>query len=556
MFIMADHSRAKDWVASLPSPNLLESPQSLPSPRVLEVPESLECPKSLDSSFFLCDLTPPTPLETGSSMAYLSTPKRRQTHVKMVYDDDNDPTPRASARHHDAGNGGPNVNDEAPHEPSTGKRKADMDEPTDENGDRGRPPAKKPKVESLDCLSELETPVCIEKWDTYVPPADDPYKIENLRDSINKAKTSLGILPQEIRQRLVTKLNLKDHQSFMFRNEPIPKDVIPASGVDAEFYARYELQVLENIQEEVEFLYMKKAHECGWSSAVFEPILRHVFNRRELRVVNVATATIEGDSMPNLRHAWLGELTPALSVTELTDYDSTTTESTTTDSKSESSTTCQATTYQTTVLTRDPNLPKHVQTRRGTKIANLVVALELPRSNELQKRINSIIERVPGRHVNQTSYECIGDSVIALSVGAAKEFSGVEPLIQLGIWTAAWHKRMMFLRGRVLAAHPQSLDQDEKDKLLFPVPLLTIAGTTWSLYLAFFESESIDIRLVAHTSTGNLADMYVLVAWLRVLKKWIEDVFAKELRDWFIIPKKDVGNVIVGAEGLVKDGLC
>ncbi|KAI0865113.1 hypothetical protein F4860DRAFT_527838 [Xylaria cubensis] len=468
---MADHSRTIEWVASLPSSGIFESPES--------------------------------------------TPKRGQAPVNIVYID-NEATQTYSAR----------------------KRKANENEPMAEDDGRGMPPAKKAKIDwnSSAYLDNLDMPVRIGDWDDEVPPADnDPYKIRDLCESITKAELLCGILPKEIRSELMTELKLNESYDRLFRKDPLPEEIIRSRPrFDAKTYALYENTELGRIQRAAIYLKSNNAHECGWSSGVNEPLLRHVFDNEKMTVINVSTATMEGDSVPGglmndeevedsvpgglmndeeVEDAPAAMFEPAVSLFSVS-------------SDASTSTTSQAATHQ-------------------TKIVDLVLVLKLPESSNLQKKITKLIYRVDKicrHHVNQTSYECVQKSVIALSVKARREFSGVDPLIQLGVWTAAWHKRMTFLRGCVLNAHTPNLDKGEQDKLLIPVPFITTVGPRWSLYFAFFESDSIRLRgPIITTVTTNIVNMYVLVAWLRAVKRWIEEIFMRALHNWFIVPEEDDG---------------
>ncbi|KAH8747769.1 hypothetical protein F5883DRAFT_436950, partial [Diaporthe sp. PMI_573] len=104
-----------------------------------------------------------------------------------------------------------------------------------------------------------------------------------------------------------------------------------------------------------------------------------------------------------------------------------------------------------------------------------------------------------------------------------------EAKVQLGVWTAAWFKRMA------------DLDRQSKSKGLrikmktsprsLGVPLLLIEGHRWSLYVACENDADIIIygpEEIRHTNT--IAGLYKLVACLKATGNWIRTSFWPWLR--------------------------
>lgn len=69
-----------------------------------------------------------------------------------------------------------------------------------------------------------------------------------------------------------------------------------------------------------------------------------------------------------------------------------------------------------------------------------------------------------------------------MSIETKTERSSEDPLIQLGIWTAAWHKRLCCLQSEV--QRRRGLPPTEQR--LVTVPLIQAVGHNWDLYFACF----------------------------------------------------------------------
>ena len=94
--------------------------------------------------------------------------------------------------------------------------------------------------------------------------------------------------------------------------------------------------------------------------------------------------------------------------------------------------------------------------------------------------------------------------------------------MQLGIWTAAWHRRM------------ETFDITGQKSSPLPLPTLPLILTydhEWSLYFAVDHLERIDIYgPMPIGMTDNIPNIYQLLAVLRLLATWIDT----EFRSWII----------------------
>ncbi|KAH8753812.1 hypothetical protein F5883DRAFT_356436, partial [Diaporthe sp. PMI_573] len=125
--------------------------------------------------------------------------------------------------------------------------------------------------------------------------------------------------------------------------------------------------------------------------------------------------------------------------------------------------------------------------------------------------------------VNQTTYYPIRDSPIAVSIETKQDYSSRDPVLQLGIWVAAWHRRMMSL---YTAPAPMRAK-------VVSLPLIVTTGHDWQVYFACDRDNSIEMYgPLRMGSSATLLDAYVLLASLSSLKEWIETTFYQAMRDW------------------------
>ncbi|KAK6067992.1 hypothetical protein SCUP234_11326 [Seiridium cupressi] len=201
----------------------------------------------------------------------------------------------------------------------------------------------------------------------------------------------------------------------------------------------------------------------------------------------------------------------------------------------------------------------HVQSRSDVKIIDYLLVLDLPRNSRLQETISDLITRVcegGRRHVNQTVYQSIQDSLIDVSIEAKTEFLAVDPLLQFGLWTAAWYKRMRSLRRELFATKVAGIHDErllsqlraqEQKKRLITVPLIPVVGHQWDMYLAYFDTASIILYgPVKMGCTETILDVYVLVASLKALGEWAGIAFKAAMEDWFMCGAGEAGDGCAG----------
>ncbi|KAI1123043.1 hypothetical protein F5Y10DRAFT_270484 [Nemania abortiva] len=403
--------------------------------------------------------------------------------------------------------------------------------------------------EIRDLLLRLETPVDIERWDVRVVSKQDDFcKIKKLLKNINDyTAKGCGVLPKEIKPyftAIYREGEAADPAVWWFETEASPSAIRGINPlVDADAFALMELAMLRKIQARAASSKTNNRHECHWVSAVYMPLLQHVFEE-EVQVENVATATMEGDSIPLLKR--LRTQPRSTSDSTLDAFDTLSEFCVTVTGSSVSSINSQNSSFKGNKGTH--NLA-HIQSHSNAKFVNFVLTMNPPEHDALRETIRNLITGISDkgrRHVNQSAYQPIKDKIIAVSIGATTEFSTVDPLLRLGLWTAAWHKRMKTLRQHVFATYIASIHDEgermkhriyEQKKRMITVPVITIVGHQWNVYFVFFDAQSITMHgPVRLGSTEELLSTYVLVASLRAIYHWIQTTFKEAMEDWFMVP--------------------
>lgn len=170
-----------------------------------------------------------------------------------------------------------------------------------------------------------------------------------------------------------------------------------------------------------------------------------------------------------------------------------------------------------------------------------VLAMDSPDSR-LRKVIFELINRDqhPLPHVNQTAYVPLKESPIAVAI-EAKIQSPVDPLVQLGVWTAAWYQRMYDLREARVGAGPKPR--------LVSVPIIQVISHQWHIYFCCDAGTSIEVYgPVSLGSTEDLVSTYILLSCLEALKSWITDTFRKSIGEWFLCDDDEEGNDAQGPD--------
>ena len=144
---------------------------------------------------------------------------------------------------------------------------------------------------------------------------------------------------------------------------------------------------------------------------------------------------------------------------------------------------------------------------------------------ELSMRAKSTALASAQLNVNQTDYTPLTRSPSAVSIetkvaGASLE----EGRLQLGIWTAAWHKRMDMLGVGGGMQGPQ----------LPTLPLILVHDHQWSLYFAVDRLERIEVcGALLIGMTDSFPNIYQLLTVLGLLGTWVDTTFRSWTTDTF-----------------------
>ncbi|CVL08888.1 uncharacterized protein FMAN_14119 [Fusarium mangiferae] len=143
-------------------------------------------------------------------------------------------------------------------------------------------------------------------------------------------------------------------------------------------------------------------------------------------------------------------------------------------------------------------------------------------SEATAKHISKIVDNLPHnkRSINQTIYGPVKNHPIAVSIevklasGSLEEARG-----QLGLWIAAWHRRMSLL--------------GKSEEEIITVPLVMVMEHEWKLMFAVDRGDAIDIvEDIRMGDTRDLPGLYRIIAVLRELAIWMETDYLAWLDRW------------------------
>ncbi|KAJ8126387.1 hypothetical protein O1611_g7251 [Lasiodiplodia mahajangana] len=340
---------------------------------------------------------------------------------------------------------------------------------------------------------------------------------EDVRDLYTRIQSSAiykeGIVPSEVREEINAMLNGEVREASFGK---------PLAPTDETGRATAAVRVLHTqvceILEAAGTSESQRRDEGGWNAHVHGPVLGLVFTsllsragfkpqqsrRVAARYEAVYAATITKDSAP----CWEdGSSAVTVSSTEQSADDSS--------DRSEK--------------------PESIPDRRRTKKVDYVVVLKSLDDKPLQQAIQQAAfnKETNTCYVNQIAYNPIFDAPIAVSIETKKSSSHDDRILHLGLWVAAWHKRMYALRQRSFSSPPPPLQ-------LVSVPLIQVAGHDWNLYFACDSVSSISMYgPISLGSTRNILDLYALITCLLLIQDWVETTFYERIRTWFL----DSGNM-------------
>ncbi|KAI0813165.1 hypothetical protein GGR55DRAFT_687995 [Xylaria sp. FL0064] len=185
-----------------------------------------------------------------------------------------------------------------------------------------------------------------------------------------------------------------------------------------------------------------------------------------------------------------------------------------------------------------------IHSRSESKKVDYVLAMYIDDKEPLHRVISETTfeHKLGYGHVNQTLVSNLLYNPIAVSIETKIASSREDPLLQLGLWTAAWHKRMETLRERRFPLTPQAYLANASvsarvraSPRLVSVPLIEVIAHGWFMYFACDSGWSIDIYGPLQIgSTRSILEMYSLFTCLEHVKQWIETSFYRAMQVWFL----------------------
>lgn len=391
---------------------------------------------------------------------------------------------------------------------------------------RKRAPPSPKKTRGL--LHGLEKPVYINIIPAVLSDALKvlPADVVPLFRRVSAANERYLIIPHELREEVS---QFAEARPWYFR--------LPNNDPKELARARSTLQALGTIVRDAAVTQKYQRSESAWNSLVHTPILRLIFasdpdlvkdtNQPSVRFELVTSATIAGDSIPFLKGPADGEREPACSVSL---------DSLMLGSGEGSGAGSEA--------ASNISISK---TRSSSAKVDYVLVLDMPKETSLARTVSGLIHReAPALpHVNQTAYLALMDSPIAVAIETKTETTADDPLVQLGIWTAAWYQRMYDLRTSLVGPGPNprlvriiaSDNQPIPDKLLtalqVSVPIIQVVGHAWQVYFAQDAGTSTNVYgPLSLGSTETIVSMYGLLSSLEAIRDWVQDVFRPGIETW------------------------
>ncbi|GAP93419.1 putative methyltransferase type 11 [Rosellinia necatrix] len=403
---------------------------------------------------------------------------------------------------------------------------------------RSESPTKRTKtgLRSRGNLSRLEKPVSIVGLGTgALATKTTPEDIRGLyKDIRTAAQFKHRIVPYEVRDQI---LALEDDVPDAVFREPaveVACNALPGAEVALPANALLTHITLLRIVRAATKSEQYKRSEAAWNNHVHAPLLELVFGSDPwdpegpdadqpvvARFEAVMGATIVGTAIPFIRPSQLDQPDLACSVSL--------------DSSAEGTNMDIGRGIDITKL----NLTD-LHSRSESKKVDYVLVMYINENEKLRQIIwDSSFEKQLGHgYINQTLLLNLLYNPIAVSIETKITSSQADPLVQLGLWTAAWHKRMYELRDRLFPLTPQAYLPSGSTRThpkLVSVPVIEVISHEWFIYFACDLGQSIRIYGPLRLgSTNTLLEIYTLVASLGYIKKWIETTFRKGIEAWFM----------------------
>ncbi|KAI1260469.1 hypothetical protein F5Y18DRAFT_254190 [Xylariaceae sp. FL1019] len=416
---------------------------------------------------------------------------------------------------------------------------------------RSNSPTKNPTAKnSWGNLEILEKPVLLQ--DITEGATNLPNDVRILYDQICLASDKEHVIPFEVRDQMVATIGGRAARNFLYRE----KATAEAEGRHGS---------LRNIFHEAKAAEKLEYHETGWNHAVHTPLLKLVYPSTEpeegftlppqapspsfrsdrsgnARVVYTMSATISPEYAPRKRMvpptflmrplpvsiASATPSVPPLSIPQ--SYTHAAIGSPGSASGSVLSTNARS----------EIEVGGVTYNRSDSKKVDYALVVDIKDNAPLRGVLDYIWNEGVCRnvlpHINQSLYRPLRLSPIACSIETKRELNLANPLVQLGTWVAAWHKRMGILREYLLDTVDDLRSQRSTEDARIPTTLLVkVVNHDWTIYFVCDRGNHIDVCGPQKIgSTSNMMDIYVLLTSLEAIKDWIETTFREGLETWFM----------------------
>ncbi|KUI74266.1 hypothetical protein VM1G_09711 [Cytospora mali] len=176
-----------------------------------------------------------------------------------------------------------------------------------------------------------------------------------------------------------------------------------------------------------------------------------------------------------------------------------------------------------------------MHSKPGSKKVDFAIVLSPRESSPLSQAVRhaaSISAPIPT--INQSTYPPLRFRPIAVAIESKTTTASADPIVQIGFWTAAWHRRMEDISAELGGG------EQREGRRIITLPLICIVNHEWSVYFAVDRGSSIEmLGPVSMGGTQSIDSAYILLANLRALRDWIKTMFATFIHDWVVTRERN-----------------
>ncbi|KAK7731556.1 hypothetical protein SLS53_008720 [Cytospora paraplurivora] len=177
-------------------------------------------------------------------------------------------------------------------------------------------------------------------------------------------------------------------------------------------------------------------------------------------------------------------------------------------------------------------------TRSGSKKVDFALVLDPAPSTTLYTAVHAVLARLQqtypqlSQSINSSGYSPLKSAPIAVLVETKTMTPNTDPLGQLGMIAAAFHRRLHTLPVQNATGTRPITDTG----VIVTLPLISVTDHQWEVYFARDSGRTIQmVGPVELGSTRTLISTYMLLASLRLLESWIQEKFCPALEEWFSV---------------------